>query len=74
MRKDPAAAPGSGDARGVGVIMVPLTALLGEPVVLDIDVSKVDVTVELRKEAVRAEEIVNEDTDVLEGGYPVMVT
>lgn len=59
MRKDPAAAPGSGDARGVGVIMVPLTALLGEPVVLDIDVSKVevrvdDVAVELRKEAVRA--------------------
>lgn len=71
MRKDPAAAPGSGDARGVGVIMVPLTALLGEPVVLDIDVSKVDVAVELRA---RAEGIVNEDTDVLEGGYPVMVT
>lgn len=60
--------------------MVPLAALLGEPVDLDIAVSKVEVTaddvaVELRREAVRARvEVVNEDTDVLEGGYPVMVT
>lgn len=76
-RKPPAAAPGSGDARGVGAMMVPLAALLGEPVDLDIAVSKVevrvdDVAVELRKEA--RVEVVNEDTNVLEGGYPVMVT
>lgn len=58
-------------------MMVPLAALLGVPVDLDIAVSKVDATVavELRKEAVRARvEVVNEDTNVLEGGYPVMVT
>lgn len=38
--------------------------------VLEIDVSKVEV--EFRREA-RVEEVVN-DTDVLEGAYPVMVT
>lgn len=59
--------------------MVPLTGLLGEPVDLDIVVPKEEVVrvddVELRNGVVREiVEVVNEYTDVLVGGGPVMVT